>query len=97
MSFDKNPHILNASSNLIGICFILITGLHLTEKNLTTLADEISIIAAFFFLISTVLSYISIRTNGKSSNRYETLADYCFLFSLIILFSAVVIFALNIL
>ncbi len=60
MNEDKKPHILNASSNLLGICFVIITGLRLTEKSVNTLADEICMVTALLFIASCLLSYLSI-------------------------------------
>ena len=34
---DRNPQILNATSNLLGICFVVIGGLKLTNSNGGTL------------------------------------------------------------
>lgn len=92
MNDGKQPHILNASSNLLGICFILITGLKLTKASANTLADEISIFSSLCFLASCILSYLSIRT-PKDTVRRERWADYLFLIGLSTLFFAVLMFA----
>ncbi len=96
MKSDKQSHILNASSNLLGICFLLITGIKLTNNNLATYADEIGILAAFCFLAGCLLSYLSLRTIEAKSILYEHLADYAFLLGLFTLFCAVLIFAVQI-
>ena len=93
MKNEKQSHILNASSNLLGICFLLITGIKLTNNNLATYADEVGIIAAFCFLIGCLLSYLSLRTKDNASDFYEHIADYAFLAGLFTLFCAVMIFA----
>lgn len=92
MITGKQPHILNASSNLLGICFVLVTGLKLTKASDNTWADEISLMAAFALLSSCVLSYISMRSERKS-RHCESFADYLFLFGLLSLFAAVLAFA----
>lgn len=92
MIMGKQPHILNASSNLLGICFVLITGLKLTKASDNTWADEISLMAGLALLSSCVLSYISMRSDNRTQ-RYERLADYLFLFGLFVLFVAVIVFA----
>jgi hypothetical protein len=94
MPQGKQPHILNAASNLLGICFVLITGLKLTRTSETTLADEISLFAALGLLGSCVLSYISLRS-VKNTDRLEKIADYLFLVSLVLLFAAIVLFSLG--
>ncbi|MEJ0061843.1 MAG: hypothetical protein WDO70_01210 [Alphaproteobacteria bacterium] len=96
MTSGKQPHILNASSNLLGICFVLISGLKLTGSSEDTLADEICLVAAILLLGSCVLSYISLRTE-HGSLFYEKIADYFFLTALFCLFIAVMIFGTGIL
>ena len=78
MSRGNQPHILNASSNLLGISFILIAGLKLTNQAGATLADEVNAFAALAFLGACVLSYLSIRAEERGP-RYEVWADYFFL------------------
>jgi hypothetical protein len=92
MNNGKPPHILNASSNLLGICFIIITGLRLTNLHSTTLADEVSLFAALNFLSACVLSYLSIRIE-KETVRLERWADYLFLVGMISLFIAILAFS----
>lgn len=95
MITGKQPHILNASSNLLGICFVLITGLKLTKASDNTLADEISLLAGICLLASCVISYVSLRTE-KHPQRYEIIADYFFLTGLFALAVAVTAFARDI-
>lgn len=96
MSNDNQPHILNASSNLLGICFVLITGLKITGFSKETWLDEIAVIAAILLVSSCIFSYLSIRADKKSL-RYEKTADGLFLAALIFLFVAVVIFGASVL
>lgn len=92
MNNRKPPHILNASSNLLGICFIIITGLRLTNESSNTLADDVSLFAALNFLAACVLSYLSIRIE-KETIRLERWADYLFLIGMISLFVAILAFS----
>jgi predicted transporter len=96
MNNGKRPHILSNSSNLLGICFIIIAGLKLSKMSIATYADEISMVAAIGFMTSCVLSYMSIRSD-KSAETMERFADYFFLFGLFTLFTAVLIFSLDVL
>ena len=95
MTNENQPHILSASTNLIGICFVLITGLKLAGANEQTFADEICVVAALGFMSSSILSYLSMKR--KKESRYESVADYIFIFSLVTLFFAVLIFARGVL
>jgi len=96
MKNGKQPYILNAASNLMGICFILIAGLKITHSEIATFADEISTFAAILFMASCVLSYLSLRHESKAE-KLENIADRLFLGGMLSLFVAVIVFANNIL
>lgn len=91
---DSQPHILNAASNLLGICFVLITGLKISGASESTWLDEIAIVTAMLFALSCLLSYASIRTE-RSTQRLEAIADGFFLVALILLSTAVFTFGLT--
>ena len=91
---DSQAHILNAASNLLGICFVLITGLKVSGASHSTYLDEIAVFAAIVFVSSCLLSYASIRTE-KRTGRLERLADLCFLGGLVCLSIAVLTFGLG--
>jgi hypothetical protein len=63
---DRHPHILNASSNLLGICFVIITGLRITSHSAGTIGDEVAWVAALFFLASIGLPFSGIRRNEQT-------------------------------
>ena len=54
-------HILNTSSNLLGICMVLVTGIHLSHTENASYVDELTLVAAFLFLGSCCFSYLSMR------------------------------------
>jgi hypothetical protein len=58
---ERSTHILNAATNLLGICLVIITGLTVTRSNDLSYADEIAWFAAFMFLISIAFAYTAIR------------------------------------
>ncbi len=60
----RPPHILNASTNLLGICFIIITGLRLASANARSYADEVAWLAAILLFTSTLSAYLAIRNHG---------------------------------
>jgi hypothetical protein len=87
---EKSPHILNASSNLLGFCLLIITSLKITNTDKSTYLDEFAGIAALFFTASCIFSFLAIRSkNEKYKIIYETIADYLFLGALICIFLAV--------
>jgi len=94
MRNDKSPHILNASSNLLGLCFVVLTSLKFLKLSERTLIDEAVAIAILFFMLSCVLSFLAIRGNIKTG-KYEDLADFIFLGGLTILFATAVLLMLN--
>lgn len=93
---DKSPHILNASSNLLGLCFIVLTSLKLFNVSQKTFIDELTSLAIILFMASCILSFLSIRGNIKRSGRLENIADYLFLAGIILLFVTTILFSLNI-
>src|SRR4030095_8695741 len=93
---DKSPHILNTSSNLLGICFIVLTSLKLFNVSRRTIIDELTSVAIVLFMASCLLSFLSIRGTLKTSGRLENMVDYLFLGGIILLFITKILFSLNI-
>lgn len=94
---QKSPHILNAASNLTGICFILITSLRIfSNRGERTIIDEAAALAILFFMTSCILSFLSMRSSGTRSNTLETYADYVFLSGLGLLFVVTLLFVFNV-
>ena len=92
----KSPHILNASSNLLGICFIVLTSLKVLKKSDNTIIDEITLIAILLFTASCILSFLSIRGKTQKSKTYENIADIIFLGGLCLLFVTTLLFTFNV-
>lgn len=88
----KHSHILNAASNLLGICLLIITGLNVTDRSHTSFADEIAWLAAICFALSCLLSYLALRTNSEIP-MYERWADRIFLVGLLTVVGAVAVLA----
>ncbi len=93
---DKSPHILNASSNLLGLCFVVLTSLKVLNISGKTIIDELTTVAILFFMSSCILSFLSIRGNIKKSGRMEKLADIFFLSGLTLLFITALLFSFDI-
>jgi hypothetical protein len=88
----RHPHVLNAATNLLGICFIIIGGLKLTNQDSKTWSDEIAWSAAFFMIVSILFSYGGIRA-GIERPWQIRLADWSFLVGIAALILAMVIAA----
>ena len=88
MANKTAQHILSTSANLLGFCLIIITSLHLSNFAENSLVDEFTSLIALLLTISSLFSFISIKTeNSKKEWLFETIADYMFLISLVGLFS----------
>ena len=97
MKNEKSPHILNASSNLLGLCFVILTSLKYLKVTEKTFIDDAVAFAILFFMSSCVLSFLSIRGNIKIGGRYEGIADYLFLAGLTVLFIMAILILFNVL
>ena len=53
---NTSPHILNTSSNLLGICFIVLTSIEILKIQKETLVDEFTIAAMILFMFSCIQS-----------------------------------------
>jgi len=94
----KSPHILNASSNLLGFSLIIITSLKISKISRNTYLDEFAGLACLLFACSCFFSFLAIRTKAeKNESKFETIADYLFLFALFCIVLAVIIVTMKIL
>ena len=75
-------HILPTSSNLLGLCFVILSFMKVTKTGMETMIDELVAIAVVLFLAASIFSYASIRTASKKSDHYEKIADIIFLSAL---------------
>ena len=91
-----STHILNASSNLLGICFIVLTSLKILKLQADTLVDEFTTAAMILFMISSILSFLSIRSNTEKGDRLEKIAEIFFLIGLLSLFGTTMLVTFNI-
>lgn len=97
MGKKKNfPHILNASSTLLGLCFVVLTSLRLGDNHETSVIDEFTAVAILIFMTSSILSYLSMRNSKMTGNKYEKIADIVFLSGLIVLFITTILVTLNV-
>jgi hypothetical protein len=97
-SFNGQPMhrpqpILNASTNLLGICFVIITGLRLASANVRSYADEVAWAAAALLFVAAITSYLAIRNQGARPWQIRV-ADATFLAGMTVLACSVVIAAI---
>lgn len=89
------PHILTASSTLLGLCFVVLTSLKLNNAREASIIDELTAVAIILFMVSSILSYLSMRSN-RVIIRYEKIADTVFLSGLFLLFITTMLIAFNV-
>ena len=93
----KSSHILNASSNLLGFCLIIITSLRITKTSTGTFIDESAGIASVCLAISCFFSFLALRTsNSKSEKKWEKIADYLFITALVMITIAVILLSVKV-
>jgi hypothetical protein len=84
MANKTSQHITGYICESPGVCLFVITALHFTNKTENTYFDEITSVVALCLTLSSVLSFISIRTqNERREYILEQIADYLFIFSLV--------------
>jgi predicted transporter len=93
---DKSPHILNSSSTLLGICFVVLTSLNVMKVTAKTILDELTTAAIVMFMASSLLSFLSMRSEESPGERYEKIADFVFLAGLLFLFATTMLLAFNV-
>ena len=96
MSNQKSPHILNAASNLLGICFILLTSFKIFNVSRSTWYDEFIVLCIILFMGSCIFSFLALRNENKYSRSFERIADYMFLAGLGALFLITLLFTASI-
>lgn len=75
---DKASHILNTSATLLGICFIVLTSIHLNNTKETTIIDQLIAVSILMFMTSSILSFLSMRNTKKPNVGMEKTADMIF-------------------
>lgn len=88
-------HILPTSSNLLGLCFVILSFIKVLKLGSETLIDELVAIAMVFFLIASFFSYASMRSN-RWWEYYEKIADTIFLIGLLLLSVGAIIIAYHV-
>lgn len=87
-------HILPTSSNLLGICFVILSFIKVGDKGHATLLDECIILPIILFFVASMLSYVSMRSSTDKP-RIEHIADNVFMAGLMSLSLIAVILVLK--
>ena len=87
---NLSSHILPTSAAMLGVCMTVISIVKLNQLNhgINSWIDEILAIDALFFLLSSILSYISLRNDNIA---IEDWADKVFIFAISLMGLAVVV------
>jgi len=83
-------HILPTAANLLGLCFVILSVIKVMKLGAQTLLDELVAVAIVIFLVASIFSYASIRSQTRS-DAYEKIADIVFLSGLGLLTAASII------
>lgn len=82
---DISRHILPVSSTMVGVCMTVISVIQLApQTKISHWADDLLAVNSLFFLGSTILSYLSLRSNCDTL-KLEVLADRLFIFGMIMM------------
>lgn len=96
MPNKTSQHILGTAANLLGFCLFIITSLHLTNHSENVMIDELTSGVAFLLIISSLFSFVSIRTKkSKRAESSERIADYFFVAALVGIFVIIVFLLAN--
>lgn len=87
-------HILPTSSNLLGICFVILSFIKVGGKSHATLLDECVILPIILFFVASLLSYVSMRSKTDKP-RIENMADNVFMAGLMSLSLIAIILVLK--
>jgi hypothetical protein len=91
---SKSHHILSASANMLGICFLIFNIIRVSKMHEKTLLDDLCLVAILLFMASSVMSYSSIRSTTKQDS-YEKAADTIFIGALLFLSLVTMVTALG--
>lgn len=93
---DHYPHILNTSSNMLGLCFIVFTSINVLKLGAATIIDELTAGAIVLFMVSCILSFISMRSRKQFSDQFEMIADFIFVSGLGLIFVISILLFFNV-
>ncbi len=91
------PHILNASTNLLGFCLVILTSLKIAKFPHHLYLDIFTVSAIFSLSISCALSFLAMKTERvKTSRMLEGIADVLFFLALLCIIISVLIVSIDV-
>jgi hypothetical protein len=85
----RTHYIIDSAATLLGVSLVIVTAVHISGKSATSIADELSFVAALLFLGACAASHLAIV---RSNDRFERIADRIFAAGLIMLLFAALSF-----
>jgi formate hydrogenlyase subunit 4 len=86
MATKSAPDTLGSSLNLLGLCMILLTSIHLTNTSGMSFIDEFTSILSLLLTSTAILSFIAMRNDNLVLEKY---ADRLFLASILGIFGVI--------
>jgi hypothetical protein len=83
---NVSHHILPTSANLLGICFVIFSLVHLKDQSQASLLDDFCALDICIFLIASICAYLSLR--AEKNSIFERIADVSFILGLCVLTAA---------
>ncbi len=80
------PIILNTSATLAGFCFFVIASINALRLDDKSMVDNVTAFAMCVFVLSAMLSFLSIRSTTKRGVVYERIAEMVFMAGLLLIF-----------
>jgi hypothetical protein len=78
----RTHYIIDSAATLLGVSLVIVTGVHISGMAATSIADELSFVAALLFLGACAVSHLAII---RSDDRFERIADRIFAAGLVML------------
>ena len=96
MANITSQHILNASTNLLGFCLIVLTSLHLANQSEILFINLLTSEVAILLIFSCIFSFISIRTDQqKREILLEKIANFFYILSLLGILIIILLISFN--
>ena len=96
MARERSPSILNTSSNLLGLCLIVLTSLKIADRSQENIIDELTGVASVLLMTACLLSFLTMHTaHQKRGDRFERAADMVFIGGLTLVFITIVLIAFH--